>query len=635
VRNRAGGLADRDVQRVIRAAEGNPLLAVETARALAAGRADPPPSLRAGVRATLRALPPVARELVEAVAVAGRELRPAEISALGLPDRAAAERGALDCGLLDRRGGALRFRHALLAEAARADLVDAPAAYHRLAMAVEAASDPGWPRTSADPGGAAFAPAREALRDPVEGRDAVESGHRQAEVARLLQLAERDDLAAPRWGRAAAHARSMGALPEAAAFWVEASRCAPWSAKPLLELGEVYAWLGRVADYERTWEAALGLLTPAERPAAWCRRGRLLRGVMCHPSGSLRAYRTALELMRATAPASQRAEALTGVAWGEAVAGDPAAVAGLLNEATELVPEPDAARTADIEGVRLHAVIRLGRFGESVEVAERAGAAAAMAGRPDLAYGVWVNVACVLAASGRLDTALEMADRAVAAVDGIAMLTVRCLAARTHLLSRMGRHAAAADCVAEQLALAQRLDSAALEALTWYDAGLVALAAGQFERAAELLGDALDAGAEVSRPAARLARAEALASAGDADAAGRELRAAVSEPVGPGDQAWALVPGVARVQGLVALARGDRVEAGARLREAADGWRRLRPPRLGDSLLANLVDLGRPPVVGLVEPDRELARALTELADLDGPAGTARIQADRVAKEVR
>jgi tetratricopeptide (TPR) repeat protein len=167
-----------------------------------------------------------------------------------------------------------------------------------------------------------------------------------------------------------------------------------------------------------------------------------------------------------------------------------------------------------------------------------------------------------------------------------------------------------------QLELARRLDSAPLEALTWYDAGLVALAADQFGEAAALLGDALDAGAELSRPAARLARAEALAAAGDPERAELELRAAVCEPVGPGDQAWALVPRAARVQGLVARARGDRAVARARLREAAAGWRRLRPPRLGDSHLANLVDLGRPPVVGLVEPDRELARVCAELADL-------------------
>jgi tetratricopeptide (TPR) repeat protein len=245
-----------------------------------------------------------------------------------------------------------------------------------------------------------------------------------------------------------------------------------------------------------------------------------------------------------------------------------------------------------------------------------------------------VNTACVLAAGGELAAALDMADRAVAAVDGIAILRVRCLAARTHLLSRMGRHGEATACAAEQLALAQRLDAAALEALTWYDAGLVALAAGQFDRAARLLGDALDAGAEISRPAARMARAEALAAMDDAEGAERELRAAVSEPVGPGDQAWALVPRVARVQGLVALARGDRATARARLVEAANGWRRLRPPRLGDSLLANLVDLGRPPVVGLVEPDRELAMVCAELAALDGSeAGPAR-QARPLVREV-
>jgi len=605
VRSRAAALPDRDVRRVIDAAEGNPLLAVESSRALAAGRADLPPSLRAGVRAALLALPPVARELAEAVAVAGRELRPAELAAFGLADREAAERGVLDSGLVQRRGGALRFRHALLAEAARADLADPQAAYHRLARAVEAAAE------STAAGSTTLATT-------------------QAEVARLLHLADRDDLAAPHWWRAARHARSVGALPEAAAFWAEAARCAPEAAEPRLELGEVFAWLGRAADYERAWEVALPLLTPAERPAAWCRRGRLLRGVMCHPSGSRAAYRTALELMQPTAPGALRAEALTGIAWGEAVAGDPSEVAALLDRVAALDPEPDAARTADLEGVRLHAAIRLGRFGECVAVAERAGAAAARADRPDLAYGTWVNTACVLAAGGELAAALDMADRAVAAVDGIAILTVRCLAARTHLLSRMGRHGEATACAAEQLALAQRLDAAALEALTWYDAGLVALAAGQFDRAARLLGDALDAGAEFSRPAARMARAEALAAMHDADGAERELRAAVSEPVGPGDQAWALVPRVARVQGLVALARGDRATARARLVEAAGGWRRLRPPRLGDSLLANLVDLGRPPVVGLVEPDRELARVCGELAALDGssaasgPSGLAR-----------
>ncbi|MGH3841469.1 MAG: hypothetical protein ACRDS0_08520, partial [Pseudonocardiaceae bacterium] len=119
-----------------------------------------------------------------------------------------------------------------------------------------------------------------------------------------------------------------------------------------------------------------------------------------------------------------------------------------------------------------------------------------------------------------------------------------------------------------------------------------------------------------------LARAEALARDGDPEAAAAEIRLAALEPVGPGDQPWALVPRMARVQGLVALARGNCAEARRRLAEAAAGWRRLHQPRLGQEYTANLVDLGRAPVVGLVEPDRELARLTAELAGIDSGIDT-------------
>ena len=131
---------------------------------------------------------------------------------------------------------------------------------------------------------------------------------------------------------------------------------------------------------------------------------------------------------------------------------------------------------------------------------------------------------------------------------------------------------------------------------------------------------ALDGEAAVSRPAARLAAAEALALCGDAAAAAAELRRAALEPVGPGDQSWALVPRMARVQGLVARARGDTAEARRRLVESAEGWRRrggTTSRQVGEEFMASLVDLGRPPVVGLVEPDRELARVVAELAELE------------------
>jgi hypothetical protein len=40
----------------------------------------------------------------------------------------------------------------------------------------------------------------------------------------------------------------------------------------------------------------------------------------------------------------------------------------------------------------------------------------------------------------------------------------------------------------------------------------------------------------------------------------------------------------------------------------------MRPPDTGRELMATLVDLGRPPVVGLVDPAWELARVEEELS---------------------
>jgi hypothetical protein len=71
---------------------------------------------------------------------------------------------------------------------------------------------------------------------------------------------------------------------------------------------------------------------------------------------------------------------------------------------------------------------------------------------------------------------------------------------------------------------------------------------------------------------------------------------------------------MARAQALVAAAAGNRREARRRLGEAVSAWRRLGRPEPGGELMATLVDLGRPPVVGLVDPAWELARVQAELA---------------------
>jgi uncharacterized protein YndB with AHSA1/START domain len=201
---------------------------------------------------------------------------------------------------------------------------------------------------------------------------------------------------------------------------------------------------------------------------------------------------------------------------------------------------------------------RQGRFSECEAVAERGGAAARRAGRPDLAFSILLVTACALSVAGDMAGALRAADAAVAATRGIPVIEVRCLAGRAFVLSRLGRHDEALSLAAEQLAKAERMDSPAAAALARHDAGLISLAAGHYTEAARMLAEALAEGAEVSRPAARLARAEALARAGHPDDAAAELRRAALEPVRDTDLPWALVPRMARVQGLIALARGDQ-----------------------------------------------------------------------------
>jgi tetratricopeptide (TPR) repeat protein len=479
----------------------------------------------------------------------------------------------------------LCFRHALLAEAVRADLGEQGRRYEQLALAIEAA---------------AISP------DPVA-----------AEVAGHLHRAGRDDLAGPRWQRAARHARSLGAMPEAARFWGEAVRCDPDAADLRLELAEAFGWLGQDADFEREWQAALELLPEEQQAQAWCRRGMVLRTVVCNPRASLAAYQRAAELLPADAPQPLRVDVLLGAAWCESVTGDPARGTALLTEVAALVTDPDDAIVAETANAQLMALIRLGRFTECEAVAERGGAAARRTGRPDLAYGVGIQAACALSWAGHLAGALRAADAAVAATRGITVIEVPGLAARAFVLSRLGRHEEALLMADEQLAKAERMDSAAAAALARHDAGLISLAAGHYADAARLLTDALAEDAEVSRPAARLARAEALARSGHPDEATAEVRRAALEPVRDSDQPWALVPRMARIQGLIALARGDRAEARRRLREAAESWQRHLGCNTGAEYAANFVDLGRAPIVGLVEPAWELRRLSAELAALD------------------
>ena len=70
---------------------------------------------------------------------------------------------------------------------------------------------------------------------------------------------------------------------------------------------------------------------------------------------------------------------------------------------------------------------------------------------------------------------------------------------------------------------------------------------------------------------------------------------------------------MAFAQALSARARGDDELAERRLREAEAQWRRLAgEDDASREHLASLVDLGRPPVTGVVDPAAELERVAEE-----------------------
>jgi DNA-binding SARP family transcriptional activator/tetratricopeptide (TPR) repeat protein len=589
--SQAARLTDDDVRRAVGRAEGNPLLAIETARAIGRGTSAVAPSLRGSVRATLTPLAGEARKLVEVAAVAARSLQPLELAQLPFrdPDEAAGE--ALQSGLLEVADGAVGFRHALLRDAVYEEIAEPRrrSLHQRWAHALLASE-----QTGVIP--------------------------RPAEAARHLRLAGADREAVPQLVRAAADARSLAAFEQAVSFLEEALTVAPERADLWLELGELEAWRVHRDEAEVAFERATSLLAqaaPLERARAWLRRARAYHGPICVPAAVLDSARTAIELLNLSEqPARpERSEALAAWAWAEAVAGSVAEAERLLVELRADTSAGDPLRTYDEGHARALVLMRRGRFIESYGPSIAAGDAIASAGRPDLAYGCWANAASAATAAGEHQRALEFLDRGTAAIagHGLQSLEVHLLGEKSFVLRSAGQLTQACAVATSEQALAEQLAQPELLAMASHDRGLVALEQGDHSLAATLLAESLVAGAPISRPQTRLALAEALARGGQPERAADEIRATVLEPVRPSDFPAALVPKLARVQGLIALATGEPAEAERRLHESIAGWERLLERTVrADSITTVLADLGRP-VVGLLEPERELQRARTEL----------------------
>ena len=570
-------------ERVIAVADGNPLLALESARA--SGDRGPPASLRGTVRAAISRLDEPARQIAELAAVAGRPLNRLELSALARPEAVLA---AMDCGLLHSADGRFGFRHDLLREAVVADLDDARRAIHHETLG-------GALRTS------------------------------PAEAARHLRLAGRDDLAAQRLVEAATVAVRATALAEAAAYLTEAAELRPSDAATRLELSNVLAQLGRREDATAGLEQALTLLAFEDatgRAAAHRRAALWYRGPLCDPGAARRSAEQGLAALDAggVADPDLRVELLLIRAWSEVtIEGSGAAKRTLAElEALGVDLEHVPLWRHHLRTVESFALIAEGRLPEAEAALVASAVAGEAAGRPDLAYSGWANAACIAVATGALQRALAHADRGTEITAPFPAVAFQMAGLRASVLALLGRHAEAFTAGAVQAELASRLGTPETIALADHDTGLLAALAGDHERAQRCLGRALAGDPPILRADARLRRAEALARLGRAAEADAELRAAALEPVRAAHRPAVLVARMTFVQALVARARGDTELARTRLDEAERHWRRLAGPELfASEHLASLVDLGRPPVTGTVNPSHELERVADELRGLE------------------
>ena len=596
------------ISRIIRLAAGSPLLAVETARAAASDPGDPGflPGLDGAVRIAISKLSGPARMFTQFTAAAGRSLQPAEVAALPLPNptRAAAE--ALGSGLLRTDDGRIGFRHALLADAVYQEIPEPALVQLHGALA-------------------------QLLRQRKQQTPAGHRRQRAAEIARHFKRAGQDEQAVAYLVTAGHDARSVAAMAEADSFLTEAVRIEPGDPEILVELAEVRAFRGLLNDSDQAFDRALELIAPQDSGAlisAWLRRGRWLRGGVCHPRESRRSYRCALDVLdrdpAADLPA--RAEAVAGTAWAEAVAGELDAVGDLLAEVDRILggDRPGDLLTHDIGVARGHALIRAGQFTGSFGPLIAASAAAGRAGRPDMAYSCLSNAASAAACAGNFARALDFADRCLPLVvpNGLLRLSVYAQTARSAILRRLDRLPEARQACDVAAGYADRAAHPELDGLVRQEQGLLALAACDPSTAMAELSAALDLGAPVSRAATRLRLAEAFAAGGQPDRAEDELRAVTLEPVGPSDFPATLVAHMSRIQGLIASARGDTVLAERRLNESLAAWRRLAgapdSQQAGAGYVASLIDLGRPPISSLAEPARELAIVRDELSALRG-----------------
>ena len=209
-------------------------------------------------------------------------------------------------------------------------------------------------------------------------------------------------------------------------------------------------------------------------------------------------------------------------------------------------------------------MIRQDRAPEALALADDVEAAVGRGGGAlSLGNTLWLELSAVAAYVGEHERALEFIERFLHVSGGLLSKRIEGLAAKAYVLVRLGRPDAAVAAAEEMVELADELGAAELPSVARHDLGFVLCEVGEHARGVDLLDAVLAEDAKLNAAGARLRRAESLVALGRLRRRPAELRATVLTPLRPADQPETLVPRLARVQALLARARGDDEQARA------------------------------------------------------------------------
>jgi len=537
-------------------ADGNPFHVEELVAAGAQRAGELPPSLRDVLVSRLEALPPRSRHLLRVGAVAGRQVEEPLIRAVlkvGGPALAAAVRPAVAHDLLRplSDGSGYEFRHELVREAARAELLPG----ERIAIHAAIAT---W------------------LVERQPTTDAVELSR----IAHHWCGAHDDDRAVPALAAAGAAAMRAGGFEEAYAQLAEAARrwlALGWKPSdevgPGLNLAEVTrmalhaaALGGAIPDSRRIGDAVLAVLDPEAAPqeyatlAGWLGLHRMLEE---DNAGAHEAYTRALALLP-DAPTRLRA-------W---VLARYAKVCMLLNDVEPARRHGQAALAMarqldepEVEGIALTVLGALaddpaegiGMVRDGLAIAERYGDI-------DGIVRGHTNLSHLHGLLGRIQDEFDTAMRGLAEARRLGVAPIRLTGLRLNAIAAMwatGDWSRALDWLDEMLS---RALPAAFAPRCRLQAAHIHLARGDFTTAAALL-DASASGRDLESAALRSTMAAELAvwQARPADSLAAAERAVgpAAGLVGMFPGYWPVAIGVGAAADLVELSRATRQASGA------------------------------------------------------------------------